>query len=201
MFLGTTICFQPPCSGCSSNFTTTQYVKSVNLVSFQNTSHDLFNSYFKSPAENSQDFCGQDLSIPASGGSHGQDSADVGDSSGGGHQDSDSAVQDMRQCGDGGGEGVESHEIAAASTADQDLRLADGDYQSAAVVAALPHDMRVNAAATSMSDEQPQDLHLSGMFHDPMRLTFDTHVCRTLTVAAKKSGNLKNCIKCPKSLW
>ena len=112
----------------------------------QNSSHDLFNSYFKTDGgPNSQDYCGQDLSVPSGSGGHGHDmhhqhgEQDLGTTSAG-----DQGMQ-LATDSDFGGAGALPHDMRP-----HDMR---------------PHDMRVSSASSSAHEEHPQDLHLTGMIH------------------------------------
>ena len=49
---------------------------------------------------------------------------------------------------------------AAVSSAEQSLHLNEADFHGAAT--AMPHDMSVHSASSSIRDEQPQDLHIPG---------------------------------------
>ena len=134
-------------------------------ITTQNTSHDLFNSYFKSATDNSHDFRGQDLSIPHGAGAndaHGQDMRS-GAGGGGGHNAVDGhAMRDAHAINAMGAHVPES---------DHNMHLGDADFPGAAAAAAaaaataLPHDMRVNSASSSIRDDQPQDLHMPGSDH------------------------------------
>ena len=116
----------------------------IPLISHcQNTSHDLFNSYFKSDGT-PQDYRGQDLSVPAE--AHGgQDLSGRADIRLRGQQDLELS-------------GRPQQDLDHAAIGEHEMPMTSSEFQGA-----LPHDMRVHSASSSSREDQPQDLHMAGI--------------------------------------
>lgn len=106
---------------------------SLILTSHQNSSHDIFNSYFKSDDDNSQ---GQDLTVPPVSHHGGSDLSRL-------------SQQQQQQL---------DHSLPLSGERET-TPISSADFHQAN---SLPQDMRINSASSSSREEQPQEQQMTG---------------------------------------